>query len=139
MCTPYVTDELRRTAHVLLPIGSFAETSGTFVSLEGRWQSVAGVAQPLGAARPGWKVLRVLANLFGLEGFEYQSSDEVRDELRRAAGAAADNRYAGRFTVSGAAATSGTVDVPMYQIDAVLRRAPALQKTRDGQASVSAY
>ncbi len=139
MCTPYVTDELRRSAHVLLPIGSFAETSGTFVSLEGRWQSVAGVAQPLGAARPGWKVLRVLANLFGLESFEYQSSDEVRDELRKAAGAAADNRYAGRFTVSGAAATSGTVDVPMYQIDAVLRRAPALQKTRDGQASVSAY
>jgi NADH-quinone oxidoreductase subunit G len=139
MCTPYVTEELRGTAHVLLPMGSFAETSGTFVSLEGRWQSVAGVAQPLGAARPGWKVLRVLANLLGLQGFEYQSSEEVRDELRAQVGGAADGRYAGRFAVNAAAATSGTVDIPMYQIDAVLRRAPSLQKTRDGQAVAAVY
>ena len=139
MCTPYVTEELRSTAHVLLPIGSFAESSGTLVSLEGRWQSFAGIAQPLGAARPGWKVLRVLGNLLALQGFEYQSSEEVRDELRREASAAADNRYAGRFKVNGGAATSGTVDVPMYQIDAVLRRAAALQRTRDGQAAPAVY
>ncbi len=139
MCTPYVTEELRRTAHVLLPIGSFAETSGTFVSLEGRWQSFAGAAQPVGAARPGWKVLRVLGNLLNLKGFEYQSSEEVRDELRKEAAAPLDNRYGGRFKVNGGAATSGTVDVPMYQIDAVLRRAPALQKTRDGQSPAAVY
>jgi NADH-quinone oxidoreductase subunit G len=139
MCTPYVTDELRRTAHVLLPIGSFAETSGTLVSLEGRWQSFAGVASPVGAARPGWKVLRVLGNLLGLAGFEYESSEEVRDELRKEATGSADNRYSGSFKVNGGAASSGTVDVPMYQIDAILRRAPALQRTRDGQAAAVAY
>jgi len=139
MCTPYVTEELRRTAHVLLPIGSFAESSGTLVNLEGRWQSFAGIAQPLGAARPGWKVLRVLGNLLAVQGFEYQSSEEARDELRGEAGGAADNRYTGRFKVNGGAATSGTVDVPMYQIDAVVRRASALQRTRDGQAAPAAY
>ncbi|MGH8315141.1 MAG: molybdopterin-dependent oxidoreductase, partial [Steroidobacterales bacterium] len=139
MCTPFVTEELRATAHVLLPIGSFAETSGTFVSLEGRWQSFAGAAQPLGAARPGWKLLRVLGNLLNLAGFEYQSSEEVRDELRKEATAPVDHRYTGRFKVNGAAATSGTVDVPMYQIDAILRRAPALQKTLDGQARSAVY
>jgi NADH-quinone oxidoreductase subunit G len=139
MCTPYVTDELRQTAHVLLPIGSFAETSGTFVSLEGRWQSFAGVALPVGAARPGWKVLRVLGNLLGLAGFEYQSSEEVRNELRKETTAPTDNRYAGSFKVNGGAATSGTVDVPMYQIDAILRRAPALQRTRDGQEAAVVY
>ena len=139
MCTPYVTDELRRTAHVLLPIGTFAETSGTFVSLEGRWQSYAGVALPVGAARPGWKVLRVLGNLLGLARFEYQSSEEVRDEVRRESGGALDNRYGGHFQVNGGAATSGTVDLAMYGIDAILRRAPALQKTRDGQATAAVY
>jgi len=139
MCTPYATDELRRTAHVLLPIGSFAETSGTFVSLEGRWQSFAGAAQPLGAARPGWKVLRVLGNLLNLKGFDYQSSEEVRDELRKEVTAPLDNRYGGHFKINGGAATSGTIDVPMYQIDAILRRAPALQKTRDGQSQAAVY
>ncbi len=42
--TPFVTDELKSVAHVLLPIGSFAETSGTYVNLEGQWQSFAGAA-----------------------------------------------------------------------------------------------
>ena len=66
--TPYVTEELKSVAHVLLPIGTFAETSGTYVNLEGLWQSFAGAAQPVGESRPGWKVLRVLGNLLGLDG-----------------------------------------------------------------------
>ena len=52
--------------------------------MEGLWQSQAGAALPVGEARPGWKVLRVLGNLLNLAGFEYQSSEEVRDELRKA-------------------------------------------------------
>ena len=62
---------------------AFAETSGTWVNVEGRWQSVPGAARPAGEARPAWKVLRVLGNLLGLHGFDYLSSEEVRDELRR--------------------------------------------------------
>ncbi len=62
-------------AHVVLPIGSFAETSGTFVNAEGRWQSWAGAAKLPGESRPGWKVLRVLANLLNLRGVDY---DELR-------------------------------------------------------------
>jgi hypothetical protein len=30
-------------------------------------------------------------------------------------------------------------DVPMYQVDAVVRRAPALQRTRDGRAQLTSY
>ena len=81
--TPFASDTLREIAHVLLPIGTFAETSGTYVNLEGSWQSYAGAAAPIGEARPGWKVLRVLGNLLGLDGFEYQSSEDVRAEVRR--------------------------------------------------------
>src|SRR5690606_3410345 len=69
-------------ADIVLPIGTFAETSGTYVNMEGRWQSVPGAAKPLGDARPGWKVLRVLGNLLGLAGFEYTSSEQIVEELR---------------------------------------------------------
>ncbi|HWW80721.1 MAG TPA: NADH-quinone oxidoreductase subunit NuoG, partial [Steroidobacteraceae bacterium] len=58
--TPFVNDSLRKVAHVILPIGTFAETSGTYVNMEGLWQSQAGAALPVGESRPGWKVLRVL-------------------------------------------------------------------------------
>ena len=62
-------------ADVLLPIAPFTETSGTFVNAEGRVQSFHGVVKPLGETRPAWKVLRVLGNLLGLPGFDYETSE----------------------------------------------------------------
>ena len=64
-------------ADVLLPIAPFTETPGTFVNAEGRLQSFHAVVKPLGETRPGWKVLRVLANLLGLPGFDYESAQDV--------------------------------------------------------------
>ncbi|MFA5531107.1 MAG: NADH-quinone oxidoreductase subunit NuoG, partial [Thiohalomonadaceae bacterium] len=69
-------------ADVLLPVCAFAETSGTFVNADGRWQSFTAAAKAPGEARPAWKVLRVLGNLLNLPNFEYMSSEEVRDEVR---------------------------------------------------------
>ncbi len=133
--TPYADDALRSVAHVLLPIGTFAETSGTYVNLEGLWQSFAGAAMPLGEARPGWKVLRVLGNLAGIADFDYQSSEEVREELRaRCADVVADS-YRGTHEVKAPAADARVVDVPMYAVDAVRRRAPSLQRTREGKVA----
>src|SRR3990167_4742837 len=68
-------------ADVLLPIAPFTETSGTFVNTEGRVQSFNGAVKPLGEARPAWKVLRVLGNLLDVPGFDYDSSEAVRDEV----------------------------------------------------------
>ena len=115
--TPFVHDSLRKVAHVILPIGTFAETSGTYVNMEGLWQSQAGAALPVGESRPGWKVLRVLGNLLNLSGFEYQSSEDVRDELRNACGmAVAAAGYKGSHKVNGFSVADGypgrRADVP---------------------------
>jgi NADH-quinone oxidoreductase subunit G len=67
-------------ADVLLPISPFSETAGTFVNCEGRAQSFNGSVKPLGDTRPAWKVLRVLGNLLGLSGFDYENSEAIRDE-----------------------------------------------------------
>ena len=137
--TPFQSETLKSVAHVMLPIGSFVETSGTFVNLEGRWQSYAGAIAPQGEARPGWKVLRVLGNLLDLKGFEYQSSEEVREELRRICGETAAGAYAGSHRVSGAPAAAPLVDLNMYQSDALVRRAPSLQRTREGRTPPASY
>jgi len=138
--TPFESDTLKNVAHVLLPIGSFAETSGTYVNLEGKWQSHAGAIAPLGEARPGWKVLRVLGNTLNLSGFEYLSSEDVREELRKACGdAPAARSYTGTHHVNGAPAATPLIDLNMYQSDAVVRRAPSLQKTREGRTPPSQY
>lgn len=124
---------MRRSCNVLLPISNFAETSGTFVNVAGDWQSFAGAARPVGESRPGWKVLRVLGNLLELPECEYSSSEEVRDHLRSMLAAdVGPGDYQGCFEASRAPAgvTLPELDVPMYQIDSLVRRADALQQTR---------
>ena len=139
--SPFLTDSLLQHADVILPMGTFAETSGTFVNAAGDWQSFGGVAEPVGESRPGWKILRVLGNLVDLLECDYVSSEAVRDELRQAiANVAPDNRIS--LEEAPAAGTSklpsgDQLDVPMYRIDSLVRRAHSLQCTRDGQAGLS--
>jgi NADH-quinone oxidoreductase subunit G len=122
-------------ADAILPVSPFTETSGTFVNMEGRVQSFQAVNRPLGETRPGWKVLRVLGNLLKLEGFEFESSETVRDEAL-----AGKPEFVGGLDNSlsdvavSLAAGSGlerVADVPIYFADPLVRRAPSLQKTRD--------
>jgi NADH-quinone oxidoreductase subunit G len=139
--TPFASAELRQVAHLLLPMGTFAESAGTYVNCEGLWQSQPGAAAPVGEARPGWKVLRVLGTLLGLAGFEYQSADEVLAEVRSLCAGVVPAGYAGSHAVQpgNGAAAAGLMDVPMYQTDALVRRAPSLQKTREGRTPAASY
>jgi NADH-quinone oxidoreductase subunit G len=137
--TPYMTEQLKNIAHVVLPIGTFAETSGSYVNLEGVWQSFTAAARSFGESRPGWKVLRVLGTELGIERFGYQSSEEVRDELRTICADGLPPAWVGSRAVSAAAAGAHTVDVPMYQVDAVVRRAPSLQRTAEGRTAPAIY
>jgi len=122
-------------AHIILPVGTFAETSGTYVNVEGRWQSVAGVATPVGESRPAWKVLRVLGNLLNLANFDYDSSEQVRDEVQKqVASIFANNQYTNAMPIH-ASTASMTRDIPMYGVDAVVRRATALQLTHEAQSA----
>jgi len=66
---------------VLLPTTPFTETSGTFVNCEGKVQSFQAAVTPKGEARPGWKILRVLGNLFECDGFDQVSSQDVLVEI----------------------------------------------------------
>ena len=128
-------------ADVMLPIAPFTETSGTFISSEGRVQSFRGAVKPLGEARPAWKVLRVLGNLLELPGFDQDTGEAVLDEIlpgkERASSIAGklNNHIAGVAVQNIAGGNSQGLqrisDVPIYTADAVVRRAMALQLTSD--------
>ena len=129
---------------VLLPIAPFTETPGTFVNAEGRVQSFHAVVKPLGETRPGWKVLRVLANLLGLQGFDFESSQDVLAHVRQGQAADATHLPVERLSnvapaSAGGASDSGTGSVPVvasiYQLDGLVRRSASLQLTADGRGS----
>ncbi|MES2743339.1 MAG: NADH-quinone oxidoreductase subunit NuoG [Pseudomonadota bacterium] len=129
-------------ADVLLPVAPFSETGGTFVNCEGRAQSFNGTVKPLGETRPAWKVLRVLGNILGLSGFDYDTSEAIRDELLGKGvtdvSAQLSNKAKLVPTAASYAAPSGALqrlaDVPIYFADALVRRSEPLQRTGDGQA-----
>jgi NADH-quinone oxidoreductase subunit G len=131
--TPFAADSLLEAADLLLPIGTFAETSGTYVNIAGTWQSFDGVANPVGDARPAWKVLRVIGNLLDVPDFDYVTSEDVRDEIAGQLGdVMPDNVYSGTSKFAkpnGADAPAAEIDTPIYSVDALVRRATALQLT----------
>ena len=129
---------------MLLPVATFAETSGTHVNCTGLAQSFAGAAPGRGQARPAWKVLRVLGNLMGLEGFDYVSSDEIRSELSWQ-GLQTQRPREWRIRRKSAAKNGDGIDLericdlPIYRVDSLVRHAPALQATADNPQPAAAF
>ena len=124
---------------VLLPIAPFTETPGSFVNAEGRIQSFHAVVKPRGETRPAWKVLRVLANLLNLPGFDFDSSQDI---LKRIPGAETAQVPASRMgnqiqcpiNVSSAPGAAPAV-ASIYQLDGLVRRASSLQLTADARSN----
>jgi NADH-quinone oxidoreductase subunit G len=126
-------------ADILLPIAPFTETSGTFMSMEGRVQSFQAVTRPLGEARPGWKVLRVLANTLGLPGFDFNSSEDVKNAIFNGEKPSAvvwrslNNNLKELVEIQVNIKKEGLQrigEVPQYEFDPIVRRSAPLQKTK---------
>jgi NADH-quinone oxidoreductase subunit G len=134
--TAYRTSTIESYADVMLPIALFTETSGTYVNIAGSWQSFKGAIQPAGDIRPAWKILRVLGNLFNLNDFEYTDSTQVCEELRQRVGdKVAANKTAWQIPTQlelhSTAGLQRITELPIYSVDALVRRAIALQHTVD--------
>jgi NADH-quinone oxidoreductase subunit G len=146
----YRNERIMATADVLLPVAPYTETSGTMVNCEGRVQSFNTTVKPMGEARPAWKVLRVLGNLLGLNGFDYDNSEAVRDELLSSFGPTENGTAAylgnGAGLALQAPAAKSAIEaplrgrleriaqVPIYSTDAIVRRSAPLQQTDDARA-----
>jgi NADH-quinone oxidoreductase subunit G len=132
----YKNPMLAQYANVILPITPFTETAGTFINLTGEWQKFTGVAPSLGEARPAWKVLRVLGNLFHCEGFDYESAHEISEELRAALNSknitsqtnVVEGHLPSRENTTKKISRVG--EIPLYAGDSLQRRAKALQATQ---------
>ncbi|WP_423908021.1 NADH-quinone oxidoreductase subunit NuoG [Candidatus Spongiihabitans sp.] len=130
-------------ADVLLPMAAFTESAGTYINCEGRIQNAKVAATPKGEARPGWKILRVMGNFLGLNGFEQVTIDDVTGEINLTDIAPSCRLVELQFHPALSYSEKGTpdfvesspltrvVDIPMYRAEVTLRHAQALQQTAD--------
>ena len=119
---------------VLLPISPFTETAGSFINTEARVQSFHGVVRPLGETRPAWKVLRVLANMLGVAGFDYDSVEQIRGDALPANWLERLNNDCQAPVSQLPAAPTAPVTAGIYHLDGLVRRAPSLQLTADARS-----
>jgi NADH-quinone oxidoreductase subunit G len=129
--TPFISSNQEDYADVLLPIAPFGENEGTFVNIEGRWQTFPAATVPQDQAHPAWKVLCVLGNLFKLNGFDYVTQTEVMQEVHnkvqeiKLSPPAVDQIPAALRPLS--QGYRRVTEWPMYRIDNLVRRSQPLQ------------
>jgi NADH-quinone oxidoreductase subunit G len=132
--SPFKSADLLEVADVILPITPFTETVSTFVNAEGKAQTIQPSVKPLGDSRPAWKVLRVLGGLLNLDGFLYNLPEEVLGEALGDNYCTRLNNQSSSNSISAGSQTSGLerlADVNIYAGDLIVRRASALQLTKD--------
>lgn len=123
----------RGYADFMLPMAMFAENAGTYINAQGDWQSFKMVANAKAEAKPLWKILRVLGNMFDQHGFDYVNTNEVLTEIQALNLVAKSSNYDGLSIglVDKLTSTQAPEFVSAYSVDALVRRSPALQATPD--------
>lgn len=138
MLSAFQNESMQDYADVILPMAPYAETSGTYINVDGVWQTVKGALSPHGEARPAWKILRVLANLLHCKRFDYVSSEEVLDEIKSLVSMAAENKYQPYYSESLPLNNLHLVRVgewPLYRCDTIVRHAQELQTCAAAEAA----
>ncbi len=107
-------------------------------------QSFHAVVKPLGETRPAWKILRVLANLLGVPGFDFDSTEDV---LRQVSGLNSPDKTCISAEILNNS-TQAAIDLTptaispvvarIYELDGIVRRATSLQLTADAKKTETA-
>lgn len=132
--SPYITDHMKEYADAILPIATFAETDGTYINAEGRWQSVNKSISAPDESRSAWRVLRVLANRLGIDDIKYQTCSEITKEIK--------SKFDEKINFDSKLCDLSKVNIfsqkadlyrvsstPIYATDNIVRRASSLQST----------
>ena len=137
----YYDADLDDCCHVQLPLATFSETDGTHINCEGKQQAWVAAVSPLGDARPGWKILRVLGNFLSLDGFDYNLIGEVSSEATAGLADLHVKQESIEFSVSETAADrlQRIFELPLYRSDAVVRRAGSLQSAADNKVTAEMH
>lgn len=140
--TPFETKAMREYANILLPITPPSEMSGTYINAMGQMQSFQASQEHLGDSKPGWKCLRVLGTLLGLEGFVFRAIDELQQEIntslvREMPDTLPDMNQLDWQKEPVQKSLVHRIGIkPIYRVDGIVRRADALQQASAVQKMV---
>jgi NADH-quinone oxidoreductase subunit G len=118
---------------VILPLASFYESSGTHINFDGVAQSFSASVKGSGDSKPGWKIIKVLADILELKGFEYTDSTQVADDALSMSLANNDDLVENNIKDTDDSKVAVHWQYSPYAIDGITRKAKALQETPIGK------
>jgi NADH-quinone oxidoreductase subunit G len=125
----FATETLKQVADVILPIGLTTEVAGSFYNNFSQKQSFVPAARLVADSKPGWRLLRVLANLLNVKGFDFEDITSVANEANKHkvhAGHLEHHPKHQNLTVEGLVLHAET---GIYDVDMLTRRSTPLQQT----------
>ena len=129
VCNPFVTATMKSYANIILPIATFAETAGSYINCEGKMQQFRPALEPVAESKPAWKVYRVLAELLGVPGADFESCHDITQHIVKNMPKPVAQSWQ---AVTAVEANSGSHRIghwPAMCIDPLVRRSEALQAT----------
>jgi len=125
---------IQQQADLVLPLAAVLESSGSFVNVEGLWQSFKGCVQSHGESRQGWKILAALGQVMHPQEFDYSDSLAVRNELKTLCSDVALSNLCGiksknKKLPQASAQVEKIGFTPIYASDDMTRLSAALQAT----------
>ena len=73
--------QITAAADVVLPSATFAERDGTYTNMERRIQLLRPALTPRDEEQPDWKTVSKIASRMGAGGFNYETPEEIFDEI----------------------------------------------------------
>ena len=121
------------SSDVILPLAGFYESSGTHINFDGIAQSFSASIKGPGESKPGWKIIKVFADLLGLEGFEYTDSTQVTEDALSMSPVNKETLLEVNNKVTDDAKITTHWQYSPYSVDGISRKAKALQETQIGK------
>jgi len=118
---------------VILPLAGFYESSGTHINFDGVAQSFSASVKGPGDSKPGWKIIKVLADILELKGFEYTDSTQVADDALSMSSANNNDLVENNIKETDDSKVAVHWQYSPYAIDGITRKAKALQETPIGK------
>jgi len=134
----FVTPSIEKHADILLPITTFAESDGSFINIEGKYQKYNKIVNPKKGIKPGYLVLNELIKKNNLGN--YSISDlrkEIESEIINFD--IKENKFSRKKLKEEMHNMSGIfkcTERGIYQVDSLVRRSASLQMTTHAKNSV---
>ena len=129
LMSSFADENMKQVADVILPIGLGSEIAGSYFNNFSNNQYCPPASKLPGDTKPGWRVLRVLANLLDVDGFDYDNIAEITQEIEKIKIHPGHINQDGKFNDLQANDYVLFTESAIYDVDMLTRRSEALQET----------